>query len=265
MKVLLLNGSPRAAGATTALLEALAGGMESAGAETHTVELRGLGLHECVGCFNCWVHTPGRCVQHDAMETLLAEYDAADLLVFGTPLYIFGMTGLMKVFLDRTIPLIKPWLIAGVEGVTTHPRRHPRTPRQQAILVSPCGFPERAHFDALVATFRLMATHLGWDWRGELLRPSGEMLANAALRPLVAPYLALVAEAGAALVREGQIPPPIDAALQQDLVPGGPEALRARANQHWTAMMERWQVPLDATGSSPRRTETLDAAAETVP
>ena len=263
MKVLLLNGSPRAGGATTALLGALAKGMGDAGAQTRTVELRSLDLRDCIGCYNCWVRTPGCCAQQDAMETLLPEYAAADLLVFGTPLYVFGMTGLMKVFFDRTLPLIEPWLMAGADGLTTHPKRHPRANRPQAILVSPCGFPERAHFDALVATFRLMAARLGWDWRGELLRPGAEPLSIASLRPLLAPYLALVAEAGAALVREGGIPPALEAALRRDLFPGGPEAFRAVANQSWTEAMERWQVPAAARQPPPLRTEDLGAALTT--
>ncbi len=260
MHALLLNGSPRPGGATATLLGALTEGLQQGGATTETVELRRLDLQACIGCYNCWVRTPGRCVFRDSMDALLPRMAEADLLVFGTPLYHFGMTGLMKTFFDRTLPLIEPWLEQGEDGLTTHPHRHPRSQAPMAMLVSPCGFPERSHFDALVATFRLMAQREGWDWRGELLRPAAEPLALKSVRPMLAPYLALVARAGVALARTGHIPPALEQALAQDLLPGGPEAYRTAGNHHWAQLMDRWQVTHPDQEPLPLRVEDLDLA-----
>jgi hypothetical protein len=239
MQALLINGSPRPSGATATLLEALAEGLRQGGAAIDTVALRTLDLSPCRGCFTCWVGTPGQCVFDDSMRELLPRVAGADLLVFGTPLYYFGMTGQMKLFFDRTLPLVQPWLTVRPDGLTTHPSHAPRRARPMGFLVSPCGFPERDHFAALVATFRLMADRKGWDWRGELLRPGAAPLAMRSLRPELNSYLDLVVDAGRALATAGWLPPALQSALAADLMPGGAAALREAANCHWEALLQQ--------------------------
>jgi hypothetical protein len=171
------------------------------------------------------------------MERLLGRIARADLLVFGTPLYHFSMTGLMKTCIDRTLPLAEPWLTQRDDGLTTHPRRHPRAQAATALLVSPCGFPELGHFAALVATFRLLADRCGWDWAGEILRPAAGPLAAPAARAQLQPYLDRLAEAGQALVATRRIAAPLAAALAEDLLPGGAGAARAAGNRHWARLL----------------------------
>jgi len=161
MKVLALNGSPRMkASSTYHMLEPLLEGMKNAGAETELIHIRELDLQFCIGCYTCWVRTPGVCIHkdRDRMVAVLESFNAADLVVFGTPLYHFTMSGIMKTFLDRTISRFEPWLIphTSVPGVTGHPERF-RKP-EKILLVSPCGLPEFEHFDSLVVTFRQIAS-----------------------------------------------------------------------------------------------------------
>ena len=78
MKVLALNGSPRMKSSSTFhMLDPLLEGMRSAGAETELVHLRKLDLRECIGCYTCWVRTPGKCIFHekDKMASLLEQYN----------------------------------------------------------------------------------------------------------------------------------------------------------------------------------------------
>jgi len=241
MKVLALNGSPRkTVSATHRILEALLAGMRDAGAETELVQLRDLDLRPCIGCYTCWVRTPGDCIHADGMAGAAAAMRQADLVIFGTPLYHYSMTGLMKTFLDRLLPEVQPWLVEDPRspGLTTHPRRQEPRP-QRAMLVSPCGFPEADHFRPLVDTFRYIAARHGWQWLGELLRPGAEPLSRSQLAPLFAGYLARVREAGAALVAEGRIPEPLVEALARDLFPGGRAAFHALANRYWQELQAR--------------------------
>ncbi len=254
MKVLALNGSPRRrTGATSRLLEALLAGMAEAGAATELVQLADLELRSCLGCYTCWVATPGECVfrDRDGMARVVRAWRDADLVVFGTPLYHFSMTGLMKNFLDRLLPESEPWLVEDPQapGRTMHPRRF-RQPAS-ALLVSPCGFPDADQFAPLVHTFRYIAGRHHWTWLGELLRPGAEVLTRAAAAPVAEPYLAEVRRAGAALVVEGRIPPDLQEALGRELVPGGRQDFFARANQHWEALLGRSGPPASA-GITPR-------------
>lgn len=252
MKVLALNGSPRKrASATFRILDALLAGMRDAGAETELVHLAELDLKPCLGCYTCWVGTPGTCIHagRDGMAGMIAAWREADLVVLGTPLYHFSMSGLMKTFIDRLLPELEPWLVPdpeGPPGQTKHPRRHARR-TTAAILVSPCGFPDVDQFAPLVHWFRYWIERSHMRSAGEILRPTAEALSRTALAHLFEPYFASVRRAGAAVVREGRIPDALAADLSKDLFPGGRAAFYAQANQHWKDLMSRRQRRAGAT------------------
>jgi multimeric flavodoxin WrbA len=66
-------------------------------------------VHHCVGCFGCWVKTPGRCVIDDRgaeMVGLLATHE--DLITISRS--VFGwLSPEVKVFLDRSIGFLLPF------------------------------------------------------------------------------------------------------------------------------------------------------------
>lgn len=110
MNILAINGSPHGGlGNTDLILQPLLKGMESAGAKMETIYLNKLNIKHCIGCFNCWFKTPGKCIHNDDMEPLLEKKRNADLIIYATPLYVFSTTGLMKDFLDRGIPNLMPF------------------------------------------------------------------------------------------------------------------------------------------------------------
>ena len=194
------------------------------------------------------------------MAAALDAMAAADLVVFGTPLYHFSMTGLMKTFFDRLLPAAEPWLIEDSRhlGLTTHPHRR-RAP-SRAMLVSPCGFPEVEHFRPLVETFRYIAERHHWEWMGELLRPGAEPLSRTALLPLFAGYLADVRRAGAALIHDGRIPDELASALRRDLFPGGRKGFQEQGNRHWQSLIARYERP-DSGPPEPLTEAELDSPA----
>jgi multimeric flavodoxin WrbA len=239
-RVLALNGSPRAgAGATSKLLEPLLAGMREGGAETELVAVRDLNLESCIGCYSCWVQTPGRCIHDDGMERGLEAWAAADLVVIGTPVYHGSMTGLLKTFLDRLLPRYEPWLVpsAHVEGGSSHPLRGPEPGRM--VLVSPCGFPGLHNFDALVYTFRHIARMHGMEVSGEILRPFAEPLRLRALRGLFDEYFDAVRAAGREIIITGSITEDTHTALARDLLPGNLLQQHEMANEHWRRLRRR--------------------------
>lgn len=191
MKVLALNGSPRMkASSTYHMLKPLLEGMEGAGAETGLIHIRQINLEFCTGCCTCWVRTPGVCVHQDKdrMVAVLESFNTADLVVFGTLLYHFTMSGIMKTFIDRTVVRFEPWLLphTSVPGVSGHPERFKKP--EKILLVSACGLPEFEHFDSLVATFKQMARMENWEYVGEILRPFGEPLSRRGLQRFLSSY-----------------------------------------------------------------------------
>lgn len=243
MFVMAVNGSPRKEKSSTfQILTPLLEGMRAAGAATELVHLDGLRINRCLGCFLCWVKTPGKCVQKDDMQALFEKYVQADLLVFGTPLYHYHMSGPMKTFIDRTLPMSEPWLVEDLADPerSGHPDRYPRARR--ILLVSPCGFPEFDHFEPLVQYFRFLARKLSWSYMGEILRPEGECLREEKHRDAFAWYFDLLRKAGEQLVTRGAMTDDVSAGLRKELMLGGPKAFRDEANRHWIASMTEYGV-----------------------
>lgn len=248
MHVMAINGSPRKEKSSTYhILEPLLAGMRAAGATTETVHLGHLQIKPCLGCFLCWVKTPGKCVQQDDMAAVLEKFVQADVLVFGTPLYHYNLSGLLKNFIDRTLPTHEPWLVQDPRQPerSAHPERHPRD--RAMLLVSPCGFPESGHFAPLVDYFRFFAKKLGWGYLGEILRPGGDSLSSDKCQEKFTWYYDLLRQAGEQLIRQGGMTPEVQAGLRQDLFPGGPEVFRQEANRYWQATMAKFGL----TGKPP--------------
>ena len=180
------------------------GGMRAVGATTELVHLGHLQIKPCLGCFLCWVRPPGKCVQQDGAPAcrFLDRFVQADLLVFGTPLYHYSVSGLMKNFIDRTLPTFEPWLVADPDhpGRSGHPDRYPRDRGRAAGL--PCGFPELGHFAPLVQYFQFFAK--SWRYLGKI-RPGGEGFSGEQYQDSFAWYYSLVRQAGEQLTsaREG--------------------------------------------------------------
>ncbi len=262
MKVLALNGSPRMkASSTYHMLTPLLEGMGAAGAETELIHIRKLDLEVCIGCYTCWVRTPGECIHKDkdSMVAALESYNTADLVVFGTPLYHFSMSGIMKTFIDRTLPRIEPWLIThpDIPGVTFHPERFHKP--NKMMLVSPCGFPEFEHFESLVATFRHMARMERLEYIGEILRPGAEALSRRSLQGLFTSYYDLIRMAGEQIVQEGGISDELQAELRKDLFPGGKQAFYDMAGAYWEQQMDRFKVPEEKRRTVPILATDLDS------
>jgi len=208
MNILAINGSPHGSlGNTDLILKPLLKGMESAGAVTETIYLNKLNIKHCIGCFNCWFKTPGKCIHNDDMALLLEKKRNADLIIYATPLYIFSTTGLMKDFLDRSIPNVMPFFEenSGVNKLTKHPERYLRTAPQKMLLVSSCGFPEEKHFSPLVQTFKHAAEENGTEYIGEIVKTAAWLLGTESMREKAATYYADLHIAGKQLITQGKI------------------------------------------------------------
>lgn len=107
MKLLAVCGSPRK-GNTEWMVERVLEGARDAGAETELVLLRKLKIELCRGCLTCETGQDGgrgSCVIKDDMAPLLAKVLEADAIVFGTPVYFYLLSALLKNFMDRTLPI----------------------------------------------------------------------------------------------------------------------------------------------------------------
>lgn len=84
-------------------------GAEAAGATVEYFKLKDYEIKDCTGCYSCWTKSPGKCIYNDDMTVLRKKYREADLVIFASPLYIFNVTGIMKRFMDRLLPVLQPY------------------------------------------------------------------------------------------------------------------------------------------------------------
>jgi len=101
MKVLAVVGSPRKGGNTDILVSRIAEGARAGGAQVEIIRLSDLHIRECDGCQACWRGRP--CSKDDDMRRLYPKIAASDVIVFGTPVYWYGPTALIKAFVDRFV------------------------------------------------------------------------------------------------------------------------------------------------------------------
>lgn len=106
MKVLGIDGSPRKDGNTEKLVKQILTGVEKAGAESEYLKLADYKIDYCLGCGAC--RPAGKCVLDDAMHSVIESIQQADVIVLGSPIYAWQVSGNVKVFMDRLCQLLTP-------------------------------------------------------------------------------------------------------------------------------------------------------------
>lgn len=99
MKVLMINGSPKAAGNTAAALAEMRAVFESEGIEVVYVHVGHLDIRGCTGCGTCY--KTGKCVTDDIVNEIAPLLEACDGCVVGTPVYYASPNGALLALLDR--------------------------------------------------------------------------------------------------------------------------------------------------------------------
>lgn len=99
MKVLLLNGSPRANGCTYTALCEIQTRLESQGIEAELFQIGTQPVAGCIACGKC--KETAKCVFDDRCNDLIARMKEADGLIVGSPVYYAGASGQVNALLDR--------------------------------------------------------------------------------------------------------------------------------------------------------------------
>ena len=99
-------GSPRKNGNTDILVSKILEGAKDAGAETEKIYLVDLVIKECNGCHACW--DGKECSKHDDMNDIFENIAKSDVIIFGSPIYWYSVTALMKAFIDRFVYFNSP-------------------------------------------------------------------------------------------------------------------------------------------------------------
>jgi len=99
MKVLMINGSPRANGNTAIALEEMKNIFEASDVETEIVQIGNQAVRGCIACNRC--SELGKCVFSDVVNELAPKFEQADGLVIASPVYYASANATLIAALDR--------------------------------------------------------------------------------------------------------------------------------------------------------------------
>ena len=99
MKVLMLNGSPKANGNTAAALKEMEQIFIQEGIEVETVQVGHQAVRGCIACGTCY--KDGKCVFNEVVNELAEKFETADGLVVASPVYYASANATLTAVLDR--------------------------------------------------------------------------------------------------------------------------------------------------------------------
>jgi multimeric flavodoxin WrbA len=114
MKVLGIVGSPRKEGNTEIMMEAALAAARESGAETEIFLLHDKNIKGCDACGSCF--QTGKCHIKDDMQVLYVKMEAADAILFGTPVYFHNYSAQAKAVIDRTFCFLRDHKLMGKVG-----------------------------------------------------------------------------------------------------------------------------------------------------
>lgn len=99
LKVLMLNGSPRAGGNTAIALREMEQVFAENGIMAETIQVGNKDIRGCIACGTCF--EKGKCVFDDVVNELAPKFEAADGLVIASPVYYASANATLIACLDR--------------------------------------------------------------------------------------------------------------------------------------------------------------------
>lgn len=154
-EILILTGSPRHGGNSDLLAAAFQKGAEAAGHSVTQFATASKKFYPCLACDTCW--SQGRpCSIKDDFNGLANLLEAADLIVFATPLYWFTFPSNLKAVIDKFYAYESSSSPVSLHG-------------KDCALLLVGGAEDVSDFDAAVGVYQNIAHYLQWQDQGVLL------------------------------------------------------------------------------------------------
>lgn len=151
MKIVVLTGSPRKNGNSAYLAEQFIKGAEEKGHEVFRFDCAFKQVEPCRACNRCGMNGP--CIFNDDFQELRPYLIEADMVVFATPMYYFGISAQMKLVIDRF------YAINGqIKGMI----------KKAAFIMTYADTSEKKA-EPMLAHYHKLIDYLGWSSVGEIV------------------------------------------------------------------------------------------------
>jgi multimeric flavodoxin WrbA len=156
-------------------------GAEAEQAVCEVANLAQLKIHRCLACDQCQRReTVGGCVyrERDDVDALFRKIASADIVVYATPVYVLGLSSLLKSLLERMYAYAKAGeLRLSKSGMFFHDIPAALCSKPFVSLVC-CDNFERRTSENCEDYFRAFALFHDAEWRGHIVRDSGKLLTS---------------------------------------------------------------------------------------
>lgn len=163
MNILILNGSPRSEGNTSALTKAFSDGAESKGHKVTSFQVGKMKINGCLGCEYCHGKGEGKCVQNDDMQQIYPAMKEADLVVLASSVYYWSFSGQLQSVITRFYAPGKP------------------AAKKYAMILS-SGSPDV--YDAMISQYNSMLRYFGAESIGIKTFNGGDQTCEANLKAM---------------------------------------------------------------------------------
>ncbi len=222
MHVLTINGShKKTTGLTGRMLAALERGVCSAGGSAESIDLSRLDIGACRACGVCQTRLDGRCAvaSPDDADRVFARMRSADVVVYGTPVYLFAPSSRLKALLERFHALGQAdALVVSQAGLLFHAIDRRVCARPFVAVVS-CDNVEPATTRITEDYFRTFSRFIGAPMLGLLVRNAGRRILDGQARVTEADVMTSCEKAGRELVRLGRVTRATERALRRSSLP----------------------------------------------
>lgn len=102
MKILSIFSGPRKKGNTSKVLTWVEDELKMLRHQVERIDLSSKEINGCLGCLKCKenLNEPG-CIQKDDGKLIIDSMVSSDVVIYASPLYYWGFSAQMKVFIDR--------------------------------------------------------------------------------------------------------------------------------------------------------------------
>lgn len=109
MSYLILNGMNKDDFLIPKIGKIISDGFKKRNITGETINLREKDIKACLGCFKCWIQTPGECIINDFARDVNQKMINSDYLIYLSPIVYGGYSAELKKAIDRSISLISPF------------------------------------------------------------------------------------------------------------------------------------------------------------
>ena len=151
MKIVVITGSPRKNGNSNTLADSFIKGAQEAGHSVVRFDSAFKNVHPCIACEKCGA--TGECVFKDDFAAVKEDILSADVIVFASPIYYFGISAQIRAVIDRFYSINNKLMGADKKAVLL--LSYADTSKQTAQ-------PSISHYEAII-------NYLGWKNAGSVI------------------------------------------------------------------------------------------------